>query len=619
MTETALTVAAERPKPQIVTGAAVAGLVPQSLEEAYRLAQWCASSGLTPKGIDTPEKCLYVIMAGADLKMPPAQALQSFALISGKLTMWGDAIPALLWSNGFKLREWTDGSDDSYPDTMIARCEITRPDGEVILGEFSVADAKEGKLWGKEGPWQTSKKRMLKMRARAFCARDGAADLLRGLYVAEEVQDYGPIPGETHGERTGMVERLKARAAPEVDAAGFNVRQITADTDAAKPKGRGKARGTAPEPDAAQGGIIDAVIEERPQGDAAASADAILDGDDLPGDLARPTSAQPAESQETAQEAQAEAATPASEHGTEAEAGSPATGDDTLDDDEMTSAFIDPDTGKSYPTMEARLEAARAEKAEPEPEPDAEFAACTAFINAASNVATWAEIKKALAALKKLDGWTNAPPLVQRAVHGAAWRSPARERDKVDASQDPTGFLCWLGTGPDADAIDATLAGLWKNGGRAKLNDTQQKKLEEAARQAKNGVASGPAKSNVVDLRKAPETDALDIFTKRVEGCRAWGEEAEVVETFLASDAYKTADPKHRTDALAVAFAHAQELEDRGANDLDPTMFRLWVGSGTAGAPEIRPVFRRLIRADLYQPYDFKDALADEMRAVTGD
>lgn len=234
----------DRPRAQIATGGVVGGLVPQSLDEAYRLAQWCAKSGLTPRGIDTPEKCLYVIMAGADLKMPPAQALQSFALINGRLSIWGDAIPALLLSNGFKLREWRENDDPAYPDIMVAKCEIIRPDGQVFEGEFSVADAKEAKLWTKDGPWQTAKKRMMKMRARGFCARDGAADLLRGLFIAEEAQDFGPIPHEDQTAGTGMVARLEARAAArptEVEPDGFNVRKVSDGAEEAKPKRAKKA------------------------------------------------------------------------------------------------------------------------------------------------------------------------------------------------------------------------------------------------------------------------------------------------------------------------------------------------------------------------------------------
>lgn len=233
MTTEVATIEERRPKPTFAAGGQVGALIPQTLEEAYRLADVMSRSGMAPSTIRTPEAVLVAIMAGAELGFPPFQALQSFAVINNRPSIWGDAIPALLWSRGFKLREWFEGEAVDYPDQMAAICEITRPDGQIIGGAFSVADAKEAKLWSKDGPWQTAKKRMLKMRARAFAARDGAADLLRGLFVAEEVQDFEPIPDATTG--TGMRGRLEAKAQP-VDPDGFNVRKIADGAAEAKAK-----------------------------------------------------------------------------------------------------------------------------------------------------------------------------------------------------------------------------------------------------------------------------------------------------------------------------------------------------------------------------------------------
>lgn len=242
-------------KPQIHTGAQVAALVPQTLDEVYRLADAMSRSGMMPRGIQTPEAVMVAIMAGSEVGFAPFQSVQSIAIINGRPNLWGDAIPALLRSNGFKIREWyeNEGEAGEYPNNMVAKCEVTRPDGEVIQGEFSVADAKEAKLWTKEGPWQTAKKRMMKMRARSYTARDGAADVLRGLFVAEEAQDFVALPADNAPQHTGMVERLTARAV-DVDTAGFNVRGITAETEAAAPKRRGrppKAQEVTPEPELA--------------------------------------------------------------------------------------------------------------------------------------------------------------------------------------------------------------------------------------------------------------------------------------------------------------------------------------------------------------------------------
>jgi hypothetical protein len=191
------------PKPQIMAGGQVAALIPQSLDEAFRVANAVALSGLAPRGMDKPEQVLVAIMAGAELGLAPFQAVQSFAVVNNRPSIWGDAIPALLWSRGFKLKEWFDNEDE--PTKAI--CRITRPDGEEIERTYSVGDAKKAGLLGKQGPWQTNQKRMLQMRARAFAARDGAADVLRGVQVREEVEDYQPIRNVTPRPKASQVRR----------------------------------------------------------------------------------------------------------------------------------------------------------------------------------------------------------------------------------------------------------------------------------------------------------------------------------------------------------------------------------------------------------------------------
>lgn len=230
--------AVTQPRPQIMTGGQVSALVPQSLDEAFRVATAMAASGMTPKGVDKPEQVLVAIMAGAELGFAPFQAMQSFAVINGKPNIWGDALPALLWSRGFKIREWFDNDDEPTK----AFCCIVRPDGDEIERSFSVSDAKKAGLLGKQGPWQQYQKRMLQMRARAFAARDGAADVLRGMHVAEEVQDYQPITARrVPAEGPGLAARLSA---PKTDTAaeGFNALHGSAlgddnipDFDAAAP------------------------------------------------------------------------------------------------------------------------------------------------------------------------------------------------------------------------------------------------------------------------------------------------------------------------------------------------------------------------------------------------
>lgn len=185
-------------------GGRIAGIVPTDIEQVFRLAKAVAASGMAPYGMNTPEQITIAIMHGLELGLPPMQAIQRIAVVNGRPTVWGDAIPALLLSRGFKLREWIEGAGD----TRAAFCEVTRPDGDTTTRSFSIGDAKRAKLWqtqekvrkknrktgeffegDNDSPWFRYPERMLAMRARGFAARDGAADVLGGLYLREEVDD----------------------------------------------------------------------------------------------------------------------------------------------------------------------------------------------------------------------------------------------------------------------------------------------------------------------------------------------------------------------------------------------------------------------------------------------
>lgn len=224
-----------QPKPSIAAGGTVAALVPQTLDEAFRVAQAIAASGLAPKGLDRPEQVMVAIMAGAELGLAPFQSLQSFAIVNNRPTLWGDGLMAVARAQGIKAREWIDGDGDS----AVAHCEVTRPDtGETIARAFSVADAKKANLWNKAGPWQQYPKRMLQMRARAWALRDGCADMLRGFQVREEVEDYQqvtvrnvPSEGPNLSARLGAPTMAPAEGFNFIHGAEANV-EVNSDFDA---------------------------------------------------------------------------------------------------------------------------------------------------------------------------------------------------------------------------------------------------------------------------------------------------------------------------------------------------------------------------------------------------
>lgn len=174
--------------PAMMTGGTVKPIVPQSMEDAYRLAKAVCMAGMAPKGLDTPEKAMIAILQGLEVGMTPMASLQRIAVVNGRPTIWGDGAMSLVRGSGLceYVKERIDGKDDA----RVAVCVVKRR-GETDSAErkFSVADAKKAGLWGKQGPWQQYPERMLQMRARAFALRDVFADVLGGMYLREEIDD----------------------------------------------------------------------------------------------------------------------------------------------------------------------------------------------------------------------------------------------------------------------------------------------------------------------------------------------------------------------------------------------------------------------------------------------
>lgn len=233
-------------KATLSPGGAIAALVPQSLDDAFRLSKALAASGdMIPKHFQgKPETVMAAIVRGLEIGLAPMQALSNIAVINGRASIWGDALPALLQRAGHTIDSGIDGEGDQ----MVAWAEVTRGDtGKVYRRTFSVADAKKAGLWGKAGPWQSYPQRMLQMRARSFAARDGAADALMGLQVAEEMRDAPPMRDVTPPASTGPNLAQRLSAPKPVDAVPEDAPPLDADPGPTPPNDPGHWTDAEPE------------------------------------------------------------------------------------------------------------------------------------------------------------------------------------------------------------------------------------------------------------------------------------------------------------------------------------------------------------------------------------
>ena len=165
---------------------------PRNFGEATRFAEMAADSELVPKDFKGKSgNILIAIQMGYEIGLKPMQSLQNIAIINGRPTIWGDSMLALVRSSS--VCEWIHETFDE--STMTAYCQgKRRGDPEPQTANFSEADAKAARLWGKPGPWQQYPKRMLQMRARGFLLRDLFPDVLKGMITSEEAFDMPAQP-----------------------------------------------------------------------------------------------------------------------------------------------------------------------------------------------------------------------------------------------------------------------------------------------------------------------------------------------------------------------------------------------------------------------------------------
>jgi RecT family len=156
----------------------------KTFEDSMKIAKLIADSDFAPKDYKgKPANVLVAVQMGKELGLQPMQALQNIAVINGRPSVWGDALPALAMKN--PDFEWMTEKEING----VAHCFVKRKGHEEHLVTYTVEDAKQAGLWGKQGPWTTNPKRMMKMRARAFALRDKFPDSIKGLLSREEAED----------------------------------------------------------------------------------------------------------------------------------------------------------------------------------------------------------------------------------------------------------------------------------------------------------------------------------------------------------------------------------------------------------------------------------------------
>lgn len=203
-------------------------LEPQSLDEVMRVSEMLAASQMVPKSYQgSPGNVLVAILAGRPLGLHAFHACQSFAVINGMPSLYGDAPLAIVRASSVfeSINETNDG--------QTAVCTVKRRGEDAVVRKFSMDDAKKARLLEKQGPWQTNPSRMLMFRARAFALRDTFGDILKGIGIAEEQEDVAVATAATivveqpKNLGAGAVKAALTQAADKAESAVTEVQQET--------------------------------------------------------------------------------------------------------------------------------------------------------------------------------------------------------------------------------------------------------------------------------------------------------------------------------------------------------------------------------------------------------
>ena len=207
---------------ELIAGAPIRPIVPRTVEEAFRLATAIVKAGLAPDSYkNDPQRIMIGILKACEVGLPPLTGLANIAIINNRACIFGDGAIALVQAAGhvIKMEHTTEGQP--FEDNFVAIYRIWRKGQETPYeGRFSVADAKRAKLWmnPQRQPWALYPGRMLMNRARAYALRDGFADCLSGLAIAEEVQDIPAAPEKVEtsflNDEPAQIEPPKGGDAP---------------------------------------------------------------------------------------------------------------------------------------------------------------------------------------------------------------------------------------------------------------------------------------------------------------------------------------------------------------------------------------------------------------------
>lgn len=169
---------------QMLTPAeAAAALIPQSYEEAVKMANVFGKSGMYK--INNPEQAMVILLIGMDMRITPSVAFRGIHIIDGKPSPGAD-----LMVGACKARpELCEYFQVVETTPEIATFETKRKgDRTPVRMSFTIDEARNAQLTGKDN-WKKYPAAMLRARAASSLARLVYPEITTGLYTPDELKN----------------------------------------------------------------------------------------------------------------------------------------------------------------------------------------------------------------------------------------------------------------------------------------------------------------------------------------------------------------------------------------------------------------------------------------------
>ena len=164
---------------------------PTNLDEAFRMAQILVSSGLTPRGVDTPQKAFLIMAQGRELGLSTMQSLGNIYVVEGKVSLSSDLMAAMVLKS--QVCEYLRVVEMTPERATYA---AKRKGGAEFRFSFSWEDAVKAGLTNRPN-YKANPADMLRHRALSKTVRAVFPDVVAGLYSRDEAEDIVDVTPRT--------------------------------------------------------------------------------------------------------------------------------------------------------------------------------------------------------------------------------------------------------------------------------------------------------------------------------------------------------------------------------------------------------------------------------------